>query len=97
MKTALLIVLQLAASGSDAYFTNRGAQSGGIFREHNPFARPFVHSTKGCVVFFSSEALAGILVPHELRKHHHAKLAMAYSLGSIASNVEGAAFTGTHQ
>lgn len=95
MKTLLLIALQLGASGSDAYFTHRNQQG---FRpsEMNPLAAPFVHSTRGQVLFFSTGAAVHIGGSILLRKHHHEKLGDAWAVYGIASNTFGATYSATH-
>jgi hypothetical protein len=95
VKTFLLIALQLAASGSDAYFTHRN-QSMPRHYENNPVAAPFVHSTRGQVAFFASGAAARIVVPTLLRKHWHPRLADAFAIEGIAENAAGAGFSATH-
>lgn len=95
MKSALLIILQLAATGSDAYFTNRNAQMRG-FQEHNPISRPFMGSTSFRVSYFSAEAAGKVAVPILLRKKHHEHMALAFSAAAIADNAEGATYSAAH-
>ncbi|MCU1301976.1 MAG: hypothetical protein JWQ87_2260 [Candidatus Sulfotelmatobacter sp.] len=95
MKGLLFIVLQLASSGSDAYFTNRMAQTK-HFQELNPIARPFVNSPKTLVPYFAAGAGIKIVVPRILRRRHHERLADAIALAGIADNAFGALYTPTH-
>jgi hypothetical protein len=95
MKTAILIVLQLAASGSDAYFTHRDHLYR-RFYETNPIARPFVGSTRGQILYFGSGAAMKISVAHVLRTHGHTKFAEAFALSGIADNSIAAAYSATH-
>lgn len=92
MKTALLIVLQLAASGSDAYFTHRNLEHG---REDNPIVRPFVGNTSKQVIYFSSMAAMKIVIPHLVRKKH-SRMADVMAVAGIADNTEAAAWSATH-
>lgn len=97
MKHALLmIVLQLASSGADAYYTHHTAAAGTRFDEHNPIARPFVHSTGGQVGYFGVTAGLKIATPIILRRKGHPKLADVFAVGSIADNASCAAFSATH-
>lgn len=97
MKHALLmIVLQLASSGADAYYTHHSIAVSTRFSEHNPVARPFVYSTSGQIGYFSATAGIKIAVPFALRRQHHAKLAEAFAIAGIADNASCAAFTATH-
>jgi hypothetical protein len=95
MKTALMIIFQLAASGTDAYYTNRGAERP-YFVEHNVIIRPFIKSTPSRVAFFSAGAAGKIVVPILLRKRHRERFADALALAGIVDNAEGATYTATH-
>ena len=95
MKTALLIALQLAASGSDAYFTHRNAARP-HFCETNPIARPFMKSTPAMVAFFGAGAAVNIAIPHLLRRHHHEALARTAALAGIADNTQAAIYSALH-
>lgn len=89
--TILLIVLQLAATGADAYYTNRNWESAGHPHEINPIARPFVSTRGGRIAYFSATAALKIALPLELRKHGHPKLATVAAVLGIADNAEAAA------
>lgn len=95
MKTFLLIMLQLGASGADAYFTNRNQQGPHAY-ELNPIARPFLKTTPSRVLYFSSGAALKITVPVLLRKRHHDRLALTFSLAGIADNGAAAAYSAAH-
>lgn len=88
MKSALLIILQLASSGADAYFTQRNF--GHDFRENDPIARPFVRNTKDLAISSAAFAGAKIYLPHLLRQHGHSKAALTMELSGIALNTAGA-------
>lgn len=83
-KVAIWIILQLVASGGDAYTTHIGLQ--GRHFERNPIARPFMHTTGGQVVFFGGQTAVKIAVPVILRHQHHNKLADIFSVAGIAEN-----------
>lgn len=93
MKT-FLIVLQLMATGSDAYFTRRNADHVGFF-ELDPIVRPFTKSNAGTVAFFGTEAGLAIYLPHLLRKHGHNKLANELAIAGIANSSVGTTISGT--
>ena len=95
MKSAILIVLQLAAAGSDAYFTHRN-QSMPRHYENNPIAAPFIGSTHGQVIYFSAWAGGRIILERILVRHHHPKWAKAVAIEAIADNGLGAAWSATH-
>lgn len=95
MKTALLMIaLQLASSGADAYTTRWGQQHG--WREDNPIARRLVGTDKGTAVFFGGTAAWNLGTAHLLRHFHHRKLARVWEAGGIATNAEGAAWNLAH-
>jgi hypothetical protein len=94
MKPIIFIVLQLAASGSDAYFTNRNAMLS-RFREHNPISRPFMANEETRIGYFSIDAALKITIPMIVRrKHPH--LARGIAIGEILDNAQGAIFSATH-
>jgi hypothetical protein len=90
MKTTLLLIaLQLASNGSDAYFTGRSLSSGGYY-ERDPIAKPFVTTTRGRVSYFSATASLSIAVPWYMRRHGKRRLAELGSLATIADSTTGA-------
>jgi hypothetical protein len=95
MKTALLIILQIAATGSDSYFTRRNAERP-FSREYNPIARPFVHSNAGEVFFGATTVGTRLSIAHLLRKHGHGRLGDAEIMEGIAESTEGTIYTATH-
>jgi hypothetical protein len=94
MKTALFILLQLAASGADAYYTNRNAMTP-LFREHNPIARPFMGTRASRIDYFSITAAGKIAVFTLLRKRH-SRTADGIAVAGISDNAFAAAFSATH-
>lgn len=95
-KHVLLIILQLAAAGNDAYWTHRNTQSQWGYRENNPIARPFVKSTSGTVLYFSITTGLQLTTPEILRKRGHNKLADVTALAGIADNASGAVYSAIH-
>jgi hypothetical protein len=90
----ILILLLLASTASDAYYTHRNLSTGG--RESNPIVRPFVQSTRSQVLFFSADIGATLAFSHLLRKHHHSHLGEALMLEEITAHSAGAAFSAAH-
>jgi hypothetical protein len=89
MKTSLLLILlQLAASGNDAYWTDRNMHTP-HFHEDNPTSALFVHNRPSLIAYVSISAAGRIALTHVLRKHHHNRLATALAVTSIADNVYG--------
>lgn len=95
MKTALLIIAQLAASGSDAYFTDRNMYSAHA-HESNPLARPFIGTRPGRVAYFSVTTAAKITIPIMLRKRRHGRTADTLAMVGIADTAGGAVYSATH-
>jgi hypothetical protein len=91
----LLIVLQLAASGSDAYFTHRNLTRPGFY-EHDPIARPFVRDTPHLVGYFSADAAVKIGTAELLRKFHHRRISAIVSVGGITDSAYFASYSATH-
>lgn len=98
MKTLVLILLQLAATGADAYYTDRGMGRNPLThvnRETNPIARPFVQTRADRIAYFSVTAGIKIAVPRLIHKKHP-KLATAAEIAAIVDSAEAAAYSGTH-
>ncbi len=94
-KHIAMVLLQLAASGFDAYYTHRNViVSRGV--ELDPVAAPFVHSTPALVTYFSADAAVKIYVTHELRRHGHKAMADLMSTAGFVDSAESAAFSATH-
>lgn len=102
MKTSLLLILlQLASAGNDAYWTNHNVQSSFASHhyknyENNPIARPFVKSTTGCVVYFSASAATHIAAAHLLRKHHHDRIADFVLVEGIVDHGVSGGYSAAH-
>lgn len=94
-KHLLAVVLQLAASGADAYYTDRALHRPG-WREHNPVTRTLVHDRGTLAAYFSVTAAGHVALPYWLRRRGHGKLAGWAGVEGIADNAEGAAYTATH-
>jgi hypothetical protein len=88
----VLAVVQLAATGADAYFTNRNMQRN-HGEELDPIERPFVHNPATLTALFATEAAGTIYSAHWLRQHDHGKMADAGAASLIASHAYGAAFS----
>lgn len=98
-KHLLLIALQLAAAGNDAYWTNRGmanAHNGITFTERNPIARPFMRSTATRAVYFSSTTALHLTLPSVLRKHGYTRIANFVEYEGIVDNGVCGVYTATH-
>jgi hypothetical protein len=88
MKTfTLYVILQLAASGSDAYLTQRNF--GPHFQEHNPIARPFMKNNTSLGLYCGATAAGKIFIAHSLHRHRHDTLANIFEAGAVADNVGG--------
>jgi hypothetical protein len=85
----LMIVLQLAANGADAYYTNRNIHRQN-FHELNPVARPFTRNT--LTLGLTSAAGTGLTLYGEslLRKHGHQGFADAAAAVDISGHTYGA-------
>jgi hypothetical protein len=88
----LLAVVQLAASGADAYYTNRNMQRN-HGEELDPIERPFVHNPVTLTALFATEAAGTIYSSYWLRKHDHGKMADAGAASLIASHTYGAVYS----
>ena len=95
LQVILFIVMQLGASGADAYYTHTVVVEQRQI-EHNPIAKPFMHSTRNEVAYFSVTTAVKIAAPIVLRHRHHEKLATALALMSIADNASCAVYTSAH-
>lgn len=96
MKTVLLIILQLAAQGGDAWSTARMMNSINYrtyhFTENDPLAVPFVYNTRSLVITNAIAAPLSVLAPLKLRKHHR-RMAELIQWSQIAGNSAGMAYT----
>lgn len=95
-KRLLMLALHLAASGADAYYTQRN-QSLPHHYESNPLARPFVsHGMPLLIGAFGIETAGEIAVPLWLRRHNHDHAASAIDAIAIAGHAFGAASSAAH-
>jgi hypothetical protein len=90
---AWIVVLRLAASGADAYYTNRNLhynlhEVG--FQEHDPLMRPFVHNTTDLSLSFAAGSCGFTFAEYRLLKGHD-KLSNSVAAVDFASHVWGAA------
>lgn len=93
---AVLVMLQLAASGTDAYYTNRNMQLKGA-TEHTTYARPFVtRGTAGVVTFFALDAGIKLEVAHLLRRKTKPLVGNGFAVVGITDNTIGAAYSASH-
>lgn len=91
MKRKLLVLaLHLAATGTDAYFTNRN-QHARYRTETDPIARPFVSRGQPMLITYFSAAF-GIetAVEWELHRHGHDKIAAGVEAFNILDHATGA-------
>ena len=88
---ALILILALASSGADAYFTQRNFGPG--FRERDPLARPFVRNTPDLVISSAAGAGLKLYLPHLMRKHGRGQLAREMEISGIAGNTVGAIYS----
>ena len=86
--TVLLVILQLAAVGNDAYWTDHNLH-GMHFVEHNPLAVPFVKNRPELITTMSLSAAAQVIVPRLLRKRHHNHFARFVELTTLSGDVYG--------
>jgi hypothetical protein len=88
-----VVILQLAASGADAYYTNRNLhrhlhEAG--FQEQDPLARPFVHNTTDLSLSCAASSGAFAFAEYRLLKRHN-KLSKTAAAIYFAGHVFGAA------
>jgi hypothetical protein len=89
----LLTAAQLAASGMDAYFTDKNAHHR-YFSEENLLMRPFVtHGRPLLITTFAVDASLPIGVGYWLEKKKHKKLAVCVRVIGIAANTWGAVYS----
>ena len=90
-----LVTLDGAAKAADSYITRRNMDSGGV--EHNPLARPFVHTTglqvAATAALFGAE-VATAFVLHRMRHDHLARAVLV--AGSVVNGL-GAASSYKHR
>lgn len=92
-KRLLILAFHLAASGADAYLTNRN-QHLPVHSEMNPIARPFVSNGQPILItYFAATFGLETLGEYELHKHHHEHLAFGLEVFNIADHATGAAIS----
>lgn len=92
-KRLLMLALHLAASGTDAYFTNRN-QHLRFHSEMSPIARPFVSNGQPLLItYFAATFGIETVGEYELRKHHHERLSFGLAAFNIAEHATGAAIS----
>jgi hypothetical protein len=80
----LIIILQLAATGADAWRTDANMTPRGI--EQNPLSAPFVRTRPSRILYFGASATIKIALPIALRRHGHDRLATVAEWAGIADN-----------
>lgn len=76
---------QLVASGADAYYTHQSLLNPRVF-ERNPIARPFVNTTRGQVIFFSTQTVIKLGAAEFLRRKHHTVFEYSFRTYGILDN-----------
>jgi hypothetical protein len=88
-RTLLLIALQLAANGADAYYTNRNIRNGN-FHETDLIAKPFTHGTVSMSAW-AAAGMAGTLYSEMWLRHRgHGRWADALAIGDVSGHTYGA-------
>ena len=94
-KHLLMIALQLASHGADAYYTNDTMQRH-HHHEYDPLISHFVHQPTGVALTFSVTTAATIIGERWLHKRHN-KLADTFIVGDTANSASAAVFTRQHR
>jgi hypothetical protein len=94
-KHALMILLQLAASGADSYLTNRNMHQNNP-HEANPIARPFVRHEFPLAGYFAATAAGHVLAAEQLRAHQHSRLAALAEVEGLVDNAGCAFYSARH-
>jgi hypothetical protein len=87
--TIALVALDGAAKAADSFVTHENVAAGG--QEHDPLARPFVHTTGVQVAALGALFGAEIAAAYTLHRRHHRNLARAVLVGGAIMNGLGAA------
>jgi len=96
-KLFIIVLTHVLAGGGDAYFTDHNlAGYRGV--EHNPVARVFTSNRPANAAWSAAGFTLALWGEHELRKHHHEKLAdataglycggHAYGAAASAANIK---------
>src|SRR5271166_4991087 len=88
-RTLLIIALQLAANGADAYYTydNMGRPH---FHEVDPVASPFTHNTSTLVGGSALSIAGSLLLERKLRHQGKTRWADALAAAQVAGHTYGA-------
>jgi hypothetical protein len=81
-----------AATGADAWATDRGFESG-HWDEHNPLVP---HARAGRLAYFSGTLAAGVAGAWLLHRYHHERLAQWAMRIQLGVEVQAAAWSGSH-
>lgn len=95
-KHLFIVILQLAASGADAYFTDVN-QHRPLHHEQNPIARPFVGSTPGLIAYFGAQTVIKLTLRSWFRKRGHRRIAEIVEAAGILDNATCATNSALHQ
>jgi len=87
--TVALVVLDGGAKAADSFVTHENVAAGG--EEHDPLARPFVHTTGVYVVALAALFGAEIATAYVLHRRRHGNFARAVLVGGAVMNGVGAA------
>ena len=89
LQTIALIALDGAAKAADSFATRENIAGGGV--EHDPLARPFVHTTGLQISALGALFGAEIASAHLLHRRKHDKMGRALLVGGVVMNGLGAA------
>jgi hypothetical protein len=89
--TIALVTIDAAAKAGDAYATRRNLDTGG--KEHDPLARPFVHTPSVQVVTIAALLAAELAAAYCLHRRGHTHRGRAILLGGTVLNGLGAAYS----
>jgi len=93
--TIALVVLDGAAKAADSLATRRNLDAGG--EEHDPLARPFVHTPVVQVTATAALFGAELATAYLLHRTHHDKLGRAVIVLGATMNGLGAAYSVKHR
>ena len=88
-KHLLIVVLQLVASGADAYYTDKNQHLPRHY-ELNPIARQFIGSRPSLIGYFGAQTALKLELPTLLRKRGHGRMAETVQAAAILDNASGA-------
>jgi len=93
--TVALVALDGAAKAADSFATHENIAAGG--EEHDPLARPFVHTTGVYVVALAALFGAEIVTAYGLHRRRHDHVGRAVLVGGAVMNGLGAASSFKHR